>query len=272
MTKPIHRLLPRRSFLFGACASMSSASGQSKAPKKTVSPEQLADNFDTELPQLLRTTRVPGLAVSLVIDGQVAWTKGFGVRSVESKLPVDKDTVFEAASLSKPAFSYAALRLIASGKLELDTPLSKYLAAPWVANEPRLERITARMVLSHTSGLPHGRPPGSPIALRFEPGAKFAYSANGIEYLRAVVEELSGRPLAQFMAEGLLRPLKMERSSFGWHDCFRNNFAEGHSRSGRVAITGNGEFLEATEEEKGQISKDYPEYRYPSAAAGLYDV
>jgi CubicO group peptidase (beta-lactamase class C family) len=167
-------------------------------------------------------------------------------------------------------FAYAALRLVERGKLDLDAPLSKHLASPWVANDPRLERITARMVLSHTSGLPHGRPPGSPIALRFDPGARFAYSANGFEYLRAVVEKLSRRPLAQFIEEDVLHPLKMARSSFGWHERFRDNFAEGHSRSGRIALTGNGEFLEATADEKERISRDYPDYRYPSAAAGLY--
>jgi CubicO group peptidase (beta-lactamase class C family) len=266
----MHGWCARRGFFLGAVASMTTVRGQSAIPRKTTSPKQLAEKLDSVVPELLRATKVPGLAVSLVVDGQVAWTKGFGVRSVDRNLPVDGNTVFEAASLSKPAFSYAVLRLVEGGKLDLDEPLTKYLDVPWVANEARLERITARMVLSHTSGLPHGRPPGSPIALRFDPGAKFAYSANGIEYLRAVVEKLSGSPLAQFMKDGLLRPQKMDRSSFGWEDRFRSNYAEGHSRSGRVGPTGNGEFLEATEEERGRISKDYPEYRYPSAAAGLY--
>jgi CubicO group peptidase (beta-lactamase class C family) len=77
--------------------------GQSAASKKSRSPLQSADHLDAMVPPLLRATGIPGLAVSLVIDGQVAWTKGFGVRSLDSKLPVDSDTVFEAASLSKPS-------------------------------------------------------------------------------------------------------------------------------------------------------------------------
>ena len=178
---------------------------------------------------------------------------------MESRLPVNSDTVFEAASLTKPAFAYVALKLVENGKLELDAPLTKYLPVPWVPNEPRLKLITARMVLSHTSGLPHGRPPGSPIALRFDPGAKFAYSANGVEYLRAVLEKLTGQSLPQLMQGGLLQPQKMGRSSLGWEERFRDNFAEGHSRKGRIELSGNGEFLEATDEEKAQISRDYPE-------------
>lgn len=235
-----------------------------------VSAKEAGERLEAEVPALLRATGVPGLAVSMVFEGEVAWTKGFGVRNAENPSPVDPETVFEAASLSKPAFAYAALKLADRGELELDSPLSKYLDRPWVANEPRLTRITARMVLSHTSGLPHGRPPGTPIQLRFDPGARFAYSANGFEYLRAVVEKLSGLRLNAYMEKHLLRPLGMARSSFGWQERFRSNFASGHSRSGRAGLSGNGEFLEATKEERSQRERDYPEYRYPSASAGLY--
>jgi CubicO group peptidase (beta-lactamase class C family) len=169
-------------------------------PWEAVWPEALAERLDAVLPALLRSAGVPDLAVSLVDDGQVAWAKGFGVRSVDGGLPVDTETLFEAASLSKPAFAYAVLQLVGSGKLDFDAPLANYLAVPWISNESRLKRITARMVLSHTSGLPHGWPRGSPIALRFDPGAKFAYSANGMEYLRPVVEKLSGQIIVRVHA------------------------------------------------------------------------
>jgi CubicO group peptidase (beta-lactamase class C family) len=132
--------------------------GQTITPGKPFWPEALAERLDAVLPALLRSAGVPDLAVSLVDDGQVAWAKGFGVRSVDGGLPVDTETLFEAASLSKPAFAYAVLQLVGSGKLDFDAPLANYLAVPWISNESRLKRITARMVLSHTSGLPHGWP------------------------------------------------------------------------------------------------------------------
>ncbi|MFN0103086.1 MAG: serine hydrolase domain-containing protein [Bryobacteraceae bacterium] len=230
----------------------------------------LTAKLEETIPELLQTTGVPGLAVALIHDAQVVWNRGFGVKSADAKDPVDADTVFEAASLSKPAFGYVALKLVDTGELGLDTPLSEYLPAPFVPSEPRLKLITARMALSHTSGLPHGRPAGAPITLRFEPGSRFAYSATGFEYLRAVVERLRKQPLAELMKANLLDPFGMKHSSFGWLGRFEKNYAKGHARNGKMGLSGNGEYLDATDDEKRQMAKDYPEYRYPSAAAGMY--
>lgn len=248
--------LTRKGFLAAAC--WKSLFGQG--------PSRLAEM----IPELLRQTGVPGLSVAIVEDGQVSWSGGFGVRSAESKELVNGDTVFEAASLSKPAFAYVALKLVETGALGLDRPLSEYLPAPLIPDEPRLRLITARTVLSHTSGLPHGRPAGSKIALRFDPGTRFAYSSVGIEYLRAVVESLIKEPIEQFMKERLLDPFAMKNSTFGWQPRFHDNYATGHGRSGRIGLSGNGEFLEATPAEKQAMARDYPDYKYPSASAGLY--
>ena len=213
---------------------------------------------------------MPGLSIAIVENAQVAWSEGFGVRRAESKESVNADTVFEAASLSKPAFAHVAMQLVKSGQLSLDRALSEYLPTPLIDNEPRLKQVTARTVLSHTSGLPHGRPAGSKIALRFNPGARFAYSSSGIEYLRAVVEHLLRQPIEKSMQERLLGPLAMKNSSFGWQARFHDNYAAGHGRGGRFGHSGNGEYLEATPAEKQQMGRDYPDYKYPSASAGLY--
>ncbi len=70
---------------------------------------------------------IPGLSIALIRDAEVAWSRGFGVKNVETKEAVDDNTVFEAASLSKPVFAYAVMKLVDSGRLDLDTPLTKYL-------------------------------------------------------------------------------------------------------------------------------------------------
>jgi CubicO group peptidase (beta-lactamase class C family) len=192
------------------------------------------------------------------------------VKSAAAKEPVTDETVFEAASLSKPAFAYAALKLCDEGRLGLDTPLSEYLPDPLIPNEPRLKMITARMALSHSSGLPHGRPEGAPISLRFTPGERFAYSATGIQYLQMVIERLSRQSFADFMKARLLDPFGMKSSNFGWIKRYEKEAAQGHWRDGSAGLTGNGKHLTATAEELERMRNHYPEFKYPSASAGLY--
>jgi CubicO group peptidase (beta-lactamase class C family) len=231
---------------------------------------QTQNKLAETIPELLKQTGVPGLSVAIVEDAKVAWSGGFGVKNAEAKDLVNADTIFEAASLSKPAFAYVALKLVETGELSLDRPLSDYTKTPLIPNEPRLKLVTARTVLSHISGLPHGRPAGSKIALRFDPGSRFAYSSVGIEYLRAVVEALIKQPIEQFMKERLIDPFGMKNSSFGWQPRFHGNYATGNGRSGRIGLSGNGEYLEATPAEKQAMARNYPDYKYPSASAGLY--
>lgn len=238
--------------------------------KIDVPAKELIADLSRLLPELMRKYRVPGLSIALIRNAQILWSQGFGIKNTETKQPVDTDTVFEAASLSKPAFAYAALKLCEKGMLDLDTPLREYLPTPFIPDEPRLKLITARMVLSHNSGLPHGRPRGTPIALRFTPGKQFAYSATGFQYLQMVVERLSNQTLADFMKVSLLEPFAMRSSSFGWIDRYSKVAAQGHGRDGEPGQTGNGEYLEFTPEERASFARDYPEYKYPSASAGLY--
>ena len=107
-----------------------------------------------DLEQLLKDGRVPGLSFTLLRDGRIVETKGLGVRDVSTGVAVDENTIFEAASLSKPVFAYAVLQLIDAGVLSLDTPLSKYVP-DYVKADPRAATITVRNVLSQTSGLPN---------------------------------------------------------------------------------------------------------------------
>ena len=94
------------------------------------------------------------------IKGRV-WRRGFGRAIEDPAQPVSEETVFEAASLGKPVFAYAVLRMADAGVLDLDRPLYDYLPLP-DANNPRMKRVTPRHVLSHTTGLPNWRQqPGS---------------------------------------------------------------------------------------------------------------
>src|SRR5687768_1938866 len=113
--------------------------------------QTLVADLEKEIPKLIEEAKVPGLSIALIDDGKLVWRRGFGVRDNESKAPVDNETVFEAGSMSKSVFAYAVLKLCEKGVLGLDTPLTTYTPHRMV-DDPRVELITARHVLSHTSG------------------------------------------------------------------------------------------------------------------------
>jgi CubicO group peptidase (beta-lactamase class C family) len=106
--------------------------------------------------------------------------------------------------------------------------------------------------------------------LRFTPGERFAYSATGFQYLQMVVERLAKQPLADLMKTRLLDPFAMRNSNFGWVKTYETEAAQGHWEDGRTGLSGNGKYLAATSEELEKMRRDYPEFRYPSASAGLY--
>ena len=99
--------------------------------------------LEIDIPVLLEKSDVPGMSIALIRDGRVVWSKGFGVSNGVTKKPVTNKTIFEAASLSKPVFAYAVLRLVDEGKLNLDTPLNKYLGNNYdVVGDGRINLIT----------------------------------------------------------------------------------------------------------------------------------
>jgi CubicO group peptidase (beta-lactamase class C family) len=101
---------------------------------------------------LLESAAVPGLSAAMIGRGMIEHAYYLGVRDIRTKEPVNAGTVFEAASLSKPVVAYAALQLVDPGKLDLDEPLS-HIVPVLVPDES--SDITARHVLTHTTGLPN---------------------------------------------------------------------------------------------------------------------
>jgi CubicO group peptidase (beta-lactamase class C family) len=194
--------------------------------------DELIARLENYIPQLMKDGDVPGLSIALVRDSQVLWHRGFGVKNAETKEPVADNTVFEAASLSKPVFAYAVLKLVESGRLDLDAPLSKYLPQAYIENDERLNLITARRVLSHTTGFPNWRPNGQPLKIHFTPGEKFSYSGEGFVYLQKIVEHLTNQTLDQYMKTAVFDPLGMTNSSFVWQDRYEAMKATGHNAGG----------------------------------------
>lgn len=181
-------------------------------------PPSELDELATLVQDLMRKGRVPGAAFALVRKGELVGVRGLGLADASSGAPVTEETVFEAASLSKPVFAYLVAKRVERGELDLDRPLAETLPHPDL-DDPRREKVTARQVLSHTTGLPNWRPrrwtddPG-PLALGFDPGARFSYSGEGFEYLRMVVEHQTGTSLEELAAREVFSPLGMSSSGF----------------------------------------------------------
>jgi CubicO group peptidase (beta-lactamase class C family) len=213
----------RRGIRLAMAAGLSSASllGQSTSAVSTL---------DSLIPALMKAGDVPGLAAAVVRDGQVLWHGAFGVKDATTGAPVDGETVFEAASLSKPVFAYAVAKLADAGVIDLDTPIVKYLPGDY-ADDPRLSAITPRLALSHRAGFPNWRS-GRDLKIVFAPGERFSYSGEGFVYLQKAVERATGQTLDRVMRRLVFEPLKMTSSSFAWEERFEGRKATGHGASG----------------------------------------
>ncbi|MCH5374157.1 MAG: serine hydrolase, partial [Planctomycetes bacterium] len=200
--------------------------------------EQLVARLEAEVPQLMQQGHVPGLSMVLIRENRIVWKGCFGVRVAGEQAKVDEDTVFEAASMSRPLFSYAVLKLVEEGGFDIDRPLDSYLSEPYLPSQPLAAKITGRMVMLHRTGLPNWREggwqSGKPLLVQKEPGTCFTYSGEGYLYLQTVIERLTNQPVAAWMETSLLTPLNMTRSSYQWQDSLESDFAAGHDALGQV--------------------------------------
>jgi CubicO group peptidase (beta-lactamase class C family) len=188
--------------------------------------------LERAVPELMKKSNVPGVSIALIRHGKTVWVDGFGVKEAGTSQPVTGETVFEAASLSKPVFAYGVLKLVDQGKLGLDVPLTTYLPKPYIPGDQRLAKITARIVLSHRTGFPNWRD-GDSLPLYFTPGERFSYSGEGYIYLQRVVEQITGKRLNQYMTETVFGPLGMTSSSYVWRPDFDALTATGHDPNGK---------------------------------------
>ena len=188
-------------------------------------PGNIPEYLDQLVPKLMAIYKVPGVSIVGIENRQIAWDRQYGVLRAGSEKKVDRNTIFEACSMTKPVLAYLALKLVEQGRLDLDRPLVQYLDKPYLEDQPLHKKITARMVLSHTSGFPNWRPgewlSGNPLIVEFEPGTKFGYSGEGFLYLQRVIEHITGTPYCKYVDDKLFKPLGLILSSHEWQDVFK---------------------------------------------------
>jgi CubicO group peptidase (beta-lactamase class C family) len=182
--------------------------------------------FESFVTAQMQENGVLGLSVAIISDNQTIYARGFGYKDYGKNTLVDENTIFEAASLGKPVTAYLALILVEKGKLLLDKPLNQYTKTSYIPDKKYADKITLRMVLNHTTGMVND-PDGLDRSVKFEPGTRFSYSGGGFRYLQYVLEDITGTPFDVLVANEVLKPLKMSRSSYKYKVEFEENLAHG---------------------------------------------
>lgn len=166
---------------------------------------------------------IPGLSLALINGNEIVYYKTYGVKNATTKEPVTEETLFEAASITKPVFGFVVLSLAEKGIIDLDKPLYEYLPFEALEITPEYKKMTARHVLIHRSGLPNWGVP-----LINTPGTEYGYSGEGFEYLKRVVVEITGKPVEQLLDEELIEPLGLYHMEFKDSEELRKVASSGH--------------------------------------------
>lgn len=202
-----------------------------------------AERADTLVQELMRAPGAVALSVAVGRDGQVVFSKGYGIADLEFSVPADADTMFRIGSITKQFTAAAVLRLAEREKLDVDDPLSRFLP-----DYPRGDEITLRHLLTHTSGVPNYTDFGPEwfqlvarelsheemIALwkdrplDFEPGERWSYSNSGYYLLGVVIEKASGKSYADFLHDELFAPLGLTRTRYDSNGEVIPNRAQGY--------------------------------------------
>lgn len=191
---------------------------------------EIAQALDAFVPRLMEHNSVPGAQVALMRGGRLIYERGFGIRNVIGRAPVTPDTLFEAASLSKPVAAHVAMQLVAAGKLRLDTDIGLGLEPPWLepGSDGRVPSITLRQILTHTSGLSNDLRRSS-HALVTTPGEAFAYAGEGFDYLGYAITAHEQKPFADVARARLFEPLGIQETGFALRDDQMSMMATGHT-------------------------------------------
>jgi CubicO group peptidase (beta-lactamase class C family) len=205
--------------------------------------------------------KVPGLALAIVRNGEVAYAAGYGVREAGTNDKVDGDTLFSSGSVSKMLTAATVLRLVDAGKLSLDADVDTYLRRWHIPDAPAIthgNKPTLRMLMSHTSGLGQhgfkdyapgvplptivqtldGQPPAQnkPVRFEYEPGVRAQYSGGGTTVTQLALEDSTQRPFGELARSLVFEPLRMTRSNFDNPlSPSRGNIAKAHDREGKAA-------------------------------------
>ncbi|MBC7911361.1 MAG: serine hydrolase [Pyrinomonadaceae bacterium] len=204
-----------------------------KKPAGLTDPKELEAFLDKFFAEQMDKLHIPGAVITVVKDGKLFFTKGYGYSDLEKQRPVFPDsTLFRAYSVSKTFTATAVMQLVERGKLKLDEDVNKYLKR-FKLKDNFPEPVTLAHLLTHTAGFVdtdagvdsmltfgkyHSVAFGDNLAAHMPPRAKavgpFRYSNYGASLAGFIVEEVSGEPFEKYIEKHILQPLGMKRSTF----------------------------------------------------------
>ena len=203
-------------------------------PKQTTDSETMFDN-DQSMQSWLKENNIPTMGLGIIEGGKLQQIKVFGNTKTGISAPLN--ACFNVASLTKPVTAMTALRLISLGKWKLDEPLDTYWTDPDIINDPRHQKLTTRIILSHQTGFPNWRwmNTDKKLNFQFDPGTKYQYSGEGFEYLRKALEKKFGKSLDQLAKELIFQPLKMRNTNYIWdQNTDESRFVTGYNEKGNA--------------------------------------
>ena len=196
--------------------------------------------IETRVARMMASSCVTGLGIAILNDNKIVYTKSFGLRDKDRKLPLTGDTVMYGASFTKAVFSTLVAQLVVEGVLDLDVPIQRYLPKPLpdydnyrdLADDLHYQTITLRMLLNHTAGFANFRwlNASKKLEIKFTPGSRYAYSGEGINLAQFVIETTTGKRAGDLIQERIFNPAGMHNTSMQWQDRFNDNLAVGHDK------------------------------------------
>ena len=216
----------------------------SSHPPATLDGRSLAaSTLDGRIVALMRGNAVPGLGIA-IIRGRNFWVHAYGVRNAKDKLPLTPDTVMYGASLTKATFAYMVMQLVDEKRLNLDRPIAEYLPKPLpdypkyadLAGDGRWRKLTFRILLDHTSGLPNLRQfePDGRLKFHYDPGTRFAYSGEGLNLAQFVLEQGLHLDVGAEMQRRIFDRFSMPRTSMTWRDDRGPDVSDSHLENGDI--------------------------------------
>jgi len=198
--------------------------------------------IDAEVARIMRQTGSKGLAIAVIGDGKPVHVAAHGVRNAAGD-PLQVDTIMYGASLTKTVFAYTVMRQVDAGRFTLDTsvadllpePLPSYASddisnryADWTALDERWRKLTPRVVLTHSTGFSNFGflEPDERLHFHFDPGARYAYSGDGLNTLQFAMERGKGIDVGAETTK-IFDELGMSRTSLIWRTDFAGNLADG---------------------------------------------
>lgn len=229
--------------------------------------------IDAEVKRAMARTHANGLAIAVIDHGKVGYVQAYGIRNAKGD-PLSTDTVMYGASLTKMVFAYHVMQLVDQGKIKLDTPfkddfdkpliqygahtdekfLDKYGPYTDLADDPRWEKLTPRMSLTHSTGFANFWfiEPNQKLRIHFDPGTQFSYSGEGLSLLQFAIEhgkqsqglgvDMDDLTMTTFSRLGMTRTRLMWRPDFapnladGWND---KGQPQPHDERSKVRVAGS---------------------------------